>query len=131
MFRNGLLHPLLGRVTGFIEAYEDELAGKSEDWGHSNGFFVYVRGRLINVDDPGFGIPRNKLQHGTFSRFRMVIHIDSLDEELRSSRETILEGERLIAARNLLWAGFNFARSKIAKHAEETMPGAAMSAPWW
>src|SRR5439155_20817770 len=57
-----------------------------------------------------------------------VIHIDSLDEELRSSRETILEGERLIAARNLLWAGINFARSKIAEHAEETKPGAAMSA---
>jgi hypothetical protein len=127
-FHHGLLHPLLGRVTGLIEAYEDELAGKSEDWGHSNGFFVYVRGRLINVDDPGFGIPRNKLQHGTFSRFRMVIHIDSLDEELRSSRETILESDKLVAARNVLWAGFNFARSRIAQHTDELKPGAAMSA---
>jgi hypothetical protein len=126
--RYGLQHPLLGRFTGFIEAYEDELTGKSEDWGHSNGFFVHVRGRLINVDDPGFGIPRNKLQHGTFSRFRMVVQIDSLDEELRSSRETILEGDKLVIARNVLWAGFNFARTKIAEHAEVSMPGAAMAA---
>ena len=87
--RFGIFHPLLHRVSGFIEAYEDDLGGKSENWGQSNGFFVYVRGRRINVDDPGFGIDRNKLQHGTFSRFRMVLHVDSLDDELRSSRETI------------------------------------------
>ena len=126
--RFGIFHPELLRMTGYIEAYEDELAGKSENWGHSNGFFVYVRGRRINVDDPGFGIDRNKLQHGTFSRFRMIINIDSLDDELRSSRETVREGDKLLLAKAVLWAGFNFARSRLAEHSERTKPGAAMAA---
>jgi hypothetical protein len=125
--RFGVFHPALQRVTGFVEAYEDELGGKSENWGQSNGFFVYVRGRRVNVDDPGFGIDRNLLQHGTFSRFRMVVHMDGLDEELRSSRESVREGEKLRIAREVLRSGFNLARSKLAAHAEANKPGAAMS----
>ena len=125
--RYGIFHRELSRVTGFIEAYEDELGGKSDKWGASNGFFVYVRGRRINVDDPGFGIDRNKLQHGTFSHFRMVVHIDSLDEELRSSRETVREGEKLKLAHALLIAGFNYARSRLFEHAKKTSPGVVMA----
>lgn len=125
--RYGVFHPQLLRVTGFIEAYEDELVGKSESWGQSSGFFVYVRGRRINIDDPGFGIDRNKLQHGTFSRFRMVVQIDGLDEELRSSRETVRAGEKLTLAKQLLHAGFNHARNQLKKHFDESKPGAAMA----
>ena len=84
--RYGLSHKELGRITGYIELYDSDLTGgKSADTGRSHGFFVYVRGRMINIDedDDGFGIPRNQLRHGTFSKFRMVVHIDSLDEVLR------------------------------------------------
>jgi len=125
--RFGIFHPSLQRVTGFIEAFEDELGGKSESWGQSSGFFVYVRGRRINIEDPGFGIDRNKLQHGTFARFRMVVHIDGLDEELRSSRETVRDGQRLTEAKNLLHAGFNHARNRLKKHFDESKPGFAMA----
>ena len=51
----GLTHPQLGRITGTAELFEDLLTtGKSGDIGRSHGFFVYVRDRLINVDDEYF-----------------------------------------------------------------------------
>jgi hypothetical protein len=37
------------------------------------------------VVDGHFGISPDELRHGTFGRFRCVVHIDSLDEELRSN----------------------------------------------
>ena len=55
-------------------------------------FFVYVYERLVNVDDGHFGISPNVLKHGIFGRFRLVIHMDGLDEGLRSNRETVAEG---------------------------------------
>ncbi|HTV55284.1 MAG TPA: ATP-binding protein, partial [Terriglobia bacterium] len=115
--RFGLTHPELGRITGYVEVYEDPLdAGKSTEIERSNGFFVYVRGRLVNIDDPGFGINRNLLRHGTFSRFRMVAYIDRLDEELRSSREAFREGPLFAIAQNVLHGAFNFARTALDKH---------------
>lgn len=119
-----LTDPVLGPITGFVEGYESPLeGGKSDQIGRSNGFFVYVHGRLINPEDAGFGIDRNKLRHGTFSRFRAVVNIDRLDEELRSSRESLRDGPRLIQARDLLQALFNFARSKLETHDKSTSTG--------
>ena len=101
--RFGLTHRQLGRVTGYVELYEDVLTGgKSSEVGRSHGFFVYVRERLINLDDEYFGIDSNLLRHGTFSRFRMVVQVDRLDDELRSSRETVREGPLLEVTRNVL-----------------------------
>lgn len=115
--RYGLTHPDLGRITGYAEIYEDPLdTGKSTDIERSHGFFVYVYGRLVNIDDPGFGISRNLLRHGTFSRFRMVVHIDRLDEELRSSRETLREGVLFNIAQNILHGVFNHARVALERH---------------
>jgi len=85
----------------------------------SNGFFVYVHGRLINPDDSGFGIDRNSLRHGTFSRFRLVINIDRLDASLRSSRETLLADPVVARTRELLRGLFNFARTKLDEHETE------------
>jgi hypothetical protein len=67
--RFGLDIPGLGRITGYAEAYKDPLTGKSDEIGRSNGFFVYIRGRLINVIDGHFGISPNALSHGIFARF--------------------------------------------------------------
>lgn len=112
-----LVDKLLGPVSGYLELYEDPIdAGKSEAVGRSNGFFVYVHGRLINPDDSGFGIDRNSLRHGTFSRFRLVINIDRLDEVLRSSRETLLASPMVESTRELLRGLFNFARTKLDAH---------------
>lgn len=82
-----LVDTLLGPISGYLEVFADPIdSGKSEALGRSNGFFVYVNGRLINPYDVGFGIDRNSLRHGTFSRFRLVVNMDRLDAELRSSR---------------------------------------------
>jgi len=110
---HGLFVKGLGRVTGYVELFEDPLdTGKSGEIERSNGFFVYVYGRLVNVSDAGFGIDRNVLRHGTFSRFRGVIHVDGLDPELRASRENIRSGPRVNTAKELLHGIFNFVRAK-------------------
>jgi hypothetical protein len=124
--RHGLEIPLLGRITGYAEAYKDLLTGKSDEIGRSNGFFVYVFGRLINVVDGHFGISPDELRHGTFGRFRCVVYIDSLDEELRSNREAISEGPILTQTQNVLRAIFNFVRPRIEKYEAEEEPGARL-----
>ncbi len=122
--RFGLTHPQLGRITGYTELYEDLLTGgKASETGRSHGFYVYVLDRLINLDDEYFGIDSNLLRHGTFARFRMVVHIDRLDEELRSSRESIREGSLLTVARNILHGVFNHVRVQHALHEAAQMPG--------
>lgn len=55
--RFGLTHSVIGRITGYAEAYKSLLTGKSDELFRSHGFFVYVRNRLINVEDGHFGIP--------------------------------------------------------------------------
>lgn len=119
----GLDVPELGRVTGYAEAYKDLLAGKSDEIGRSYGFFVYILGRLINVEDGHFGIDPNELRHGTFGRFRLVINIDSLDAELRANRETIRVGTPYETAQNVLRAIFNYVRPFIDKHDNDEAPG--------
>lgn len=121
--RFGLDVPQLGRVTGYAEAYKDLLSGKSDEIGRSYGFFVYILGRLINVDDGHFGIDPNELRHGTFGRFRLVINIDSLDQELRANRETLREGVPYETAKNVLRAIFKYVRPFIDKHDADEAPG--------
>ncbi len=127
--RHGVYHEdLLGRITGYIEIFKDELDIGKPKFEQSSGFFVYVRGRRVNVDDPGFGIERNLLRHGTFSRFRMVVHIDSLDATLRSSRESFQQGELYEEVQNFLRAGFNLARNRLVQRDREQTPVARISA---
>ena len=125
--RFGLNVPDLGRITGYAEVYEDLLTGKSDKLSRSYGFFVYVYGRLLNVNDGHFGISPNELRHGTFGRFRLVVHIDGLDEGLRSNRETIGEGPLLEAAQDVLRAIFNAVRPVIERHVQDEEPGAKLS----
>jgi hypothetical protein len=114
--RFGLTHEILGRVTGYAEAYEDLLTGKSDDVFRSFGFFVYVRDRLINVEDGHFGISPDELRHGTFGRMRVVIHMEGLDDYLQSDRERIREGPVRVSAQNILKAIFNYVRQFLNKH---------------
>ena len=123
----GLLHPTLGRITGYAEAYKDILAGKSDGISRSSGFFVYVRGRLINVLNGHFGIPADELRHGTFGRMRVVVHIEGLDPFLQSDRERVREGPVLVDAQNLLRSIFNFVRPEIDKADLGEAPGAQLA----
>ena len=125
--RFGLGVPGLGRITGYAEAYRDLLTGKSDEIGRSHGFFVYVYGRLLNVDDGHFAISPDELRHGTFGRFRFVVHMDVLDEGLRSNREGIGEGPLLEKAQDVLRAVFNAVRPTIETHDREEAPGAKLA----
>jgi hypothetical protein len=126
-YRFGLDVPGLGRVTGYAEAYQDLLTGKSDELGRSYGFFVYVRDRLLNVADGHFGIDPNDLRHGTFGRFRLVIRMDGLDDLLRSNREGVSEGPMLETARNLLFGIFNAVRPTIDALDQDEAPGAKLA----
>ena len=112
--RFGFLDKTIGRVTGFAEAYQNLLTGKSDQIGRSNGFFVYVLDRLINVEDGHFGISPDELRHGTFGRMRVVVHMDGLDKFLQSDRERIRHGPALEAAQNILRSIFNSVRTYLA-----------------
>jgi hypothetical protein len=125
--RYGLDVPGIGRVTGYAEAYKDLLTGKSDELGRSHGFFVYVFGRLINVAESHFGIPADELRHGTFGRFRLVVHMDGLDVALRSNRETISEGPLLETTQDVLRAIFNAVRSTLERHDADEEPGAKLA----
>ena len=64
-------------------------AGKSSDLGRSNGFFIRVRGRLVNEEDPLFGL--KPLSYQTFNRFRADLDVDDLDGIITAPREGVEE----------------------------------------
>lgn len=126
--RFGLHHVQVGRITGYVEAYRDLLtSGKSTEMGRSHGFFVYVLGRLINVEDGHFGISPDELRHGTFGRIRVVVNMDGLDDYLQSDRERIREGPVLVDAQNILRGIFNKVRPEIETLDKEDEPGAKLA----
>lgn len=100
-----------GRIRGRVEVFADVLTkGKAVEWGRSHGFFVRVRGRLVNLDDPLFGNPA--LSHSTFNRFRMVVDADGLDGFLASTRENIKDHPAVTNFRNYLKQEFQEARRR-------------------
>lgn len=120
--RFAIEHEGVGRITGYAEVYRDLLTGKSDELGRSHGFFVYVLGRLINVEDGHFGIPPDELRHGTFGRTRVVVNMDGLDDFLQSDRERIRQGPVLSQAQNILRGIFNVLRTYLAKADSEEDP---------
>jgi hypothetical protein len=125
--RFALHHPRIGRITGYGEIYRELLTGKSDELGRSYGFFVYVRGRLINVDDGHFGISPDELRHGTFGRIRVVVNMDGLDAFLQSNREQLRQGPVLVDAQNILRGVFNKLRPELEKADTEEGPAAKLA----
>lgn len=102
--------PNAGIVYGAAFMYNEPLErGKSEYLGRSHGFFVRVRGRLINLDSEDFEVGP-ELRHGTLTRFRMEINADDLDDQVASAREALKESPALEELKNYLLAVFNKAR---------------------
>ncbi|OGN76346.1 MAG: hypothetical protein A2X25_08970 [Chloroflexi bacterium GWB2_49_20] len=93
-------------VSGSVFVTKPSLSGgKSEDLIRSYGFFVRVRGRLINDNDPLFGL--KPLFFGLYYRFHADIYADDLDEDLKASRETIEDTTIKDNFRHLLREIFN------------------------
>ncbi len=114
-----LEHARLGRLSGAIEVYRDPIVGKPDRIGRNNGFFVYVRNRLVNEEDAYFGLSESKLRHGTLARFRMVVRADSLDADLLSSREDVQRTTNLDPLHELFEEAFNTARNYLNSLDEE------------
>jgi histidine kinase/DNA gyrase B/HSP90-like ATPase len=97
-------------VHGEIIVTEQSLVGKSDDLARSNGFFVRVRGRLINESDHLFGLsPRS---HQVMNRFRADIDVDDLDRVLIAPREGIVESPEKKDVQAVLLQIFNEARER-------------------
>ncbi len=97
-------------AVGTVLVYERSLIGKSDDLFRSHGFFIRVRGRLINESDEIFGLP--PLSHQVFNRFRADVDIDDLDAVITAPREGIEESNLSKPLSSLLKSLFYEAREK-------------------
>ena len=92
--------------------------GKSSDLQRSHGFFVRVRGRLVSLDDPLFGL--NQVSHKYFNRFHADIRADDLDQGLTAPREGVEISSKLRASFERLFSElFNQARTRYNATLEE------------
>lgn len=99
----------LGKITGRVRIFRDKVSGgKSDDRGFSNGFHVNVLGRVVNQRDNAFG--ENNLSHAVWSRFRMAVRADGLDNFLTTNREQFKECKEIKIFRSFLRKVFNQAR---------------------
>jgi len=97
--------PNLRNVTGQIDLYRDSLlTGKSLELGRSNGIFLNVRGRLVNIDDPLMGM--EALSHGVFNRVRITANADELDAYITSTRESIMDSAAISDLRKYILRKF-------------------------
>lgn len=79
-------------IVGHVFMTPSTLTGKSDDLSRSHGFFVYVRGRLINEEDPLFGL--RPLSYKFFHRLHAVIEADDLHAVITAPREGIEESTK-------------------------------------
>ena len=102
--------PGIGEIRGTSRIYEQQLtSGKSEQYGRSHGFFVRVRGRVINLEDDLFGI--EAVNHAAWSRFALEVQVEGLRRYLLSSREGVRDCDQIRSFRKLLLRYFNDCRS--------------------
>ena len=105
-------------LRGSVMVTEQSLhAGKSTDLGRSHGFFVKVRKRLINEEDPLFGL--SPLSYQTFNRFRADIIVDDLDDAVTAPREGIGESPLKDKVVPMLSELFYEARDRYEKYSED------------
>ena len=108
-------------ITGTVMVTKETIYGrKSDDLARSHGFFIRVRERLINEDDPLFGL--HPMTYEIFNRIRAEIKADDLDEGLKASRETVEESSRKTYFQDLLREIFNEATSRYAKWKKDNEP---------
>ena len=98
-----------GVIRGTATVFRDSLtSGKSSEQGRSHGFFVRVRGRVINLDDQLFGL--DAMNHAAWARFAMEIEAEGLRAHLLSSREGVRDSEPLGILRDYMRRCFNMCR---------------------
>ena len=80
--------PRLGQVWGHVRLFDETLLKfRAHDHGRSHGFFVIVRGRLVNPDDEKLFILDPSFQ--TFYRSQFILFADDLDAALLADRQRL------------------------------------------
>lgn len=98
-----------GIITGQVRLFKERISGgKSENVASSNGFFVNILGRVINWDDPYFGL--ENLNHSAWAKFRATVRADGLNDYLSVNREGVQDTPEVEAFRAFLLGLFNKAR---------------------
>ncbi|GAA4807997.1 hypothetical protein GCM10023200_52090 [Actinomycetospora chlora] len=114
-----LTFPKLGTVTASVRLFEESLYKPGSDDARSYGFFILVRGRLINTDDEKFLL--DDPNYGTFYRSQFVIDADGLDAELLADRERLRRDTPATRELAAIQRGlFRAARAWLNKNDEET-----------
>jgi hypothetical protein len=90
---------------------------KRADLGRSHGFFVKVRGRLVNDEDPLFGVRPRSFQ--IWNRFAATVHADDLDAKITAAREGIEQSDEEKKFAVLLNSLFGEARTRYEQLARE------------
>lgn len=102
--------PTIGEVKGTARIHKKKLTtGKSQQYGRSNGFFIRVRKRVINLEDELFGLQQPN--HAAWSRFALEVDADGLRDHLLSSREGVRNSTEIETFREYLLKTFNKCRS--------------------
>lgn len=80
--------PQLGIVQADVHLFDQSMLKENDpDQPRSYGFFLLVRGRLINGDDDKGLLGLKDPSYGTFYRSQYIIRADGLDEDLLADRE--------------------------------------------
>ena len=91
----------LGLVWGYIRLFDETLLNyRSAEHGRSHGFFLFVRGRLLNPDDEQLFLPDPSFH--TFYRSQFVIYADDLDGKLLADRQRLRKDEPVVQELELL-----------------------------
>ena len=119
---NGVKLPGIGNVRGQARIYKKQLStGKSGEVGRSHGFFIRVRGRVINLEDELFGL--EALNHAAWSRFALKVDANGLRDHLLSSREGVRDSDNIRRFRDYLRGIFNACRKTYEKWEREQIEG--------
>ena len=114
--------PQLGEVWGQVRLFDETLLRfRREDHGRSHGFFVMVRGRLVNPDNDQFFLPDPSFQ--SFYRSQFVINADDLDGSLLADRQRLREAGAVRSELGLLQralAGIARTTIEARDHEKET-----------
>lgn len=120
-----------GRLTGTVRLFERSISGgKSSAVAPSNGFFVNIVGRVLNTDDPYFGL--SNLNHSAWAKMRVAVRADGLNDAISVDRETTLDHRPVAIFRAFLRAVFNKVRAAhdAAENASWPDAGAVMREAW-
>ena len=91
----------LGLVWGHVRLFDETLLRyRAADHGRSHGFFLVVRGRLLNPDDEQLFLPDPSFQ--TFYRSQFILHADDLDDSLLADRQRLRKDELVVQELELL-----------------------------